>query len=193
MDAIQTEGLTRLYGSLTAVDGVTLTVERGEVFGVLGPNGAGKTTMVRLLNGVLAPSLGKCHVLGLDPKTQGSEVRRRTGVLTESPALYDRVAVLNRGRLIATGTLSELARTLWHGTWVDIECLALLTPSLSDALRGMPGVTDAHLDGTRLAVQVEGEEVIPAVVRAVVERGGQVLRVGPAGQKLEDDYFGLQG
>src|SRR5215470_11512543 len=91
MHAIQTDKLTKLFGGITAVDGVTLTVERGEVFGVLGPNGAGKTTMVRLLNGVLAPSAGTCRVLGFDPVTQGGEVRRRTGVLTESPALYERM------------------------------------------------------------------------------------------------------
>src|SRR5579859_7100069 len=309
MPAIQAENLARLYGRLRAVDGVSLTVEAGEVFGVLGPNGAGKTTMVRLLNGVLAPSAGACRVLGFDPTTQGSEVRRRTGVLTESPALYermsarenlrffgtlygvpaeklpvrtdamleafglaeraddrvggfskgmkqrlalarallhepevlfldeptaaldpeaarrvtelimefshqagrtvflcthylpeaqrlcDRVAVLNRGRLIATGTLDELARTLWHGTWVDIECLAMLSAALIDAVRSLPGVTDARLDATeagRIAVQVEGEAHIPAVVRTIVESGGQVLRVNPREHSLEEVYFELQ-
>src|SRR5260370_39356025 len=103
MDAIQTDGLTRLFGSPTAVAGVTLAVDRGEVFGVLGPNGAGKTTMVRLLNGVLAPSSGTCRVLGLDPATQGSAVRRRTGVLTESPALYERMSA--RENLRFSGTM----------------------------------------------------------------------------------------
>src|SRR5260370_40361561 len=118
MEAIQTDGLTRLYGSLTAVDGVTLAVQSGEVFGVLGPNGAGKTTMVRLLNGVLAPSLGTCRVLGLDPKTQGNEVRRRTGVLPESPALYERMRARENLRCVSTidgvpvGTLSSRAEAM---------------------------------------------------------------------------------
>src|SRR5215472_5702198 len=100
--AIETEGLSRRFGHVVAVDGVTLAVPRGEVFGVLGPNGAGKTTMVRLLNGVLAPSEGSCRVLGLDPRTHGGEVRRRTGVLTESPALYERVTARENLRFFGT-------------------------------------------------------------------------------------------
>jgi ABC-2 type transport system ATP-binding protein len=103
------------------------------------------------------------------------------------------VAVLNRGRLIATGTLDELARTLWHGTWVDVECLAAPDPALGAALRVLPGVTEVQLDGTRLAVQVEAEERIPAVVRACSEQGAQVLRVNPREHTLEDVYFELQG
>lgn len=307
MHAIQTDHLSRLYGSRKAVDDVSLAVERGEVFGVLGPNGAGKTTMVRLLNGVLPPSAGTCRVLGFDPVAKGGEVRRRTGVLTESPALYermtahenlrffgtmygvpedklssrigamldafgladraddkvvgfskgmkqrlalarallhepevlfldeptaaldpeaarrvtelviefsrqagrtvflcthylpeaqrlcDRVAVLNRGRLIAVGALDELARTLWHGTWVDIECLIAPASAVLDALRLLPGVTDARIDERRLAVQVEGVERIPTAVRTLIEQGAQVLRVNPREHSLEDVYFELQG
>src|SRR5262249_27645708 len=116
-----------------------------------------------------------------------------THYLPEAQRLCDRVAVLNRGQLIATGTLAELARTLWHGTWVDIECLAAPAPALLDAVRALSGVTDARLDGTRLAAQVEGEERIPALVQAVIEHGGQLLRVNPREHTLEDVYFELQG
>jgi ABC-2 type transport system ATP-binding protein len=306
MHAIETDNLSRRFGSRPAVHNVTLTVEPGEVFGVLGPNGAGKTTMVRLLNGVLSPSAGACRVLGFDPVTQGGEVRRRTGVLTESPALYermtarenlhffgtmygmpeeklpiqadamlaafdlseraddkvgsfskgmkqrlalarsvlhepevlfldeptaaldpeaarhvtelimefshrvgrtvficthylpeaerlcDRVAVLNRGSLIAMGTLAELVRTLWHGTWVDVECLVTPSQTLIDSLRALPCVTDIRCDGRRLGVQVEDEECIPAVVKQFVDHDGQVLRVNPREHTLEEVYFELQ-
>ena len=89
--AIRTEGLTRCFGGTAAVDGLSMTVRRGEVFGFLGHNGAGKTTTVRLLNGVLDPSAGRAEVLGLSPATEGARLRRRTGVLTESPALDDRL------------------------------------------------------------------------------------------------------
>jgi ABC-2 type transport system ATP-binding protein len=307
MHAIQTDHLSRRFGDRPAVDNVTLTVEPGEVFAVLGPNGAGKTTMVRLLNGVLSPSAGTCRVLGFDPVTQGGEVRKRTGVLTESPALYermtarenlhffgtmygmraeklpiqadamlaafdlseraddkvgsfskgmkqrlalarsvlhepevlfldeptaaldpeaarrvtelimefshragrtvficthylpeaerlcDRVAVLNRGSLIAMGTLAELARTLWHGTWVDVECLATPGQTLIQSLHALPYVTEIRCDGRRLGVQVENEECIPAVVKEVVDHDGQVLRVNPREHTLEEVYFELQG
>lgn len=86
---IQVEGLTRRFGANTAVNELTLTVDRGEVFGLLGHNGAGKTTTVRLLNGVLNPSAGTASVLGFSPMKEGSALRRRTGVLTETPSLYE--------------------------------------------------------------------------------------------------------
>lgn len=83
--------LTRRFGDVTAVDCLTLEVCAGEVFGFLGHNGAGKTTTVRLLNGVLEPSSGTTCVLDLDPVVDGPALRRRTGVLTESPSLDERL------------------------------------------------------------------------------------------------------
>ncbi len=88
---IQTHELARRFGDVLAVDGLTLEVDKGEVFGFLGHNGAGKTTTVRLLNGILRPSAGSIDVLGLDPLTNGPALRRQTGVLTESPSLDDRL------------------------------------------------------------------------------------------------------
>lgn len=88
---IATNGLTRHFGDVVAVDGLALEVYAGEVFGCLGHNGAGKTTTVRLLNGVLTPSAGAARVLGLDPLADGPALRRRTGVLTETPSLEERL------------------------------------------------------------------------------------------------------
>jgi len=90
-EAIVAEGLVRRFGEVTAVDGLSLEIRAGEVFGLLGHNGAGKTTTVRLLNGVLAPHGGSAQVLGLDPTKDGPALRRRTGVLTENPALDERL------------------------------------------------------------------------------------------------------
>jgi ABC-2 type transport system ATP-binding protein len=89
--AFVTDGLTRHFGEVVAVDHLTLEVQAGEVFGFLGHNGAGKTTTVRLLNGVLAPTSGSARVLGLAPMEQGPALRRRTGVLTETPSLDERL------------------------------------------------------------------------------------------------------
>ena len=89
--AFVADGLTRHFGELVAVDHLTLEVQAGEVFGFLGHNGAGKTTTVRLLNGVLAPTSGTARVLGLAPMEQGPALRRRTGVLTETPSLDERL------------------------------------------------------------------------------------------------------
>jgi ABC-2 type transport system ATP-binding protein len=88
---IVTENLTRRFGENTAVDRLSITIERGEVFGFLGHNGAGKTTTIRLLNGVLTPSDGSARVLGLDPLADGPLLRRSTGVLTENPSLDERL------------------------------------------------------------------------------------------------------
>jgi len=88
---IQISALTRRFGETNAVDQLTLDVHAGEIFGFLGHNGAGKTTTVRLLNGVLEPTSGKAKVLGLDVQTDGPAVRARTGVLTETPSLDERL------------------------------------------------------------------------------------------------------
>jgi ABC-2 type transport system ATP-binding protein len=86
---IKAVGLSRRFRNVVAVDQLDLTVERGQVFGFLGPNGAGKTTTVRMLNGVLNPSAGSATVLGYDVAVAPNEIRRRTGVLTETPNLYE--------------------------------------------------------------------------------------------------------
>jgi ABC-2 type transport system ATP-binding protein len=102
-EAILTEGLTRHFGPKVAVNHLDLRVAQGEVFGFLGPNGAGKTTTVRLLNGVLTATAGRAFVLGYDVATDGSEIRRRTGVLTETPSLYE--ALTARENLLIYGDL----------------------------------------------------------------------------------------
>lgn len=94
------------FGQQRAVAGLTFSVQPGEVFGLLGPNGAGKTTMVRLLNGILPPSRGSARVFNLDPAVHGGQVRKRTGVLTETPALYERLSA--RENLGFFGTLMEI-------------------------------------------------------------------------------------
>ena len=91
VNVIETEGLTRRFGEVAAVDALDMSVARGEVVGLLGHNGAGKTTTVRLLNGVLAPSAGRARVLGLDPSRDGVALRRRCGVSTETPSVDERL------------------------------------------------------------------------------------------------------
>jgi ABC-2 type transport system ATP-binding protein len=89
VDAIELRGLTKDYGSLRALDDVSLTVQRGEVFGFLGPNGAGKTTTIRLLFDLIRPTAGSASVMGLDCQTQSVEARRRMGYLPGDLRLYD--------------------------------------------------------------------------------------------------------
>ena len=90
-NAVHISALSRRFGEVLAVDNLSLDIKRGEVFGLLGHNGAGKTTTIRILNGILEPSAGAVRVMDLDPRTHGAELRRRTGVLTETPALDNRL------------------------------------------------------------------------------------------------------
>jgi ABC-2 type transport system ATP-binding protein len=94
---IQVEGLTKRYGTQKAVDGLSLTVPEGSIFGLLGENGAGKTTTIQTLLGLVRPDGGRTEVLGLDPVRQDLDVRRRTGYVPESPVLYDWMTVAKIG------------------------------------------------------------------------------------------------
>ncbi len=88
---ITIDQLTRHFKQTIAVDNLSLEVHAGEIFGFLGHNGAGKTTTVRLLNGVIDPTSGSTRVLGYDPQVDGPKLRQRTGVLTETPSLDERL------------------------------------------------------------------------------------------------------
>jgi len=90
--AIRTENLTRSFGTVQAVDKLTVEVPSGIIFGFLGPNGAGKTTTIHLLLGLLEPTDGQAKVLGFDTQTQADEIRQRTGVLLEHSGLYERLS-----------------------------------------------------------------------------------------------------
>jgi ABC-2 type transport system ATP-binding protein len=90
--AIQTTNLTRDFGSVRAVDHLTLTVPPSIIFGFLGPNGAGKTTTIHLLLGLLEATSGRARVLGLDPRTQSEQIRTRSGALLEFSGLYERLS-----------------------------------------------------------------------------------------------------
>lgn len=91
--AIEVVGLTRRFGSFTAVDSISFEVQPGEVFGFLGANGAGKTTAIRMLIGVLAPSGGSATVAGWDVVRQPEEVRRRIGYMSQRFSLYEDLTV----------------------------------------------------------------------------------------------------
>jgi len=88
---IEVEGLTKKFHDFTAVDHVSFTVDKGEIFGLLGPNGAGKSTVIRMLCTLLRPTEGKGKVAGFDILGQPSQVRKHIGLVTEKIILYDRL------------------------------------------------------------------------------------------------------
>ena len=103
VEMIATNGLTKRFGSITAVDRLNLTVVRGEVLGFLGPNGAGKSTTMKMITGFLRPSAGSASICGFDVLDKPVEARRRLGYLPEGAPLY--------GDMTAWSFLSFVAAT----------------------------------------------------------------------------------
>lgn len=95
--AITIETVSKYYRDQVALDGLSLDVPEGSVFGLLGENGAGKTTTIQILLGMIRADAGRARVLGLDPARDGLEVRRRVGYVPEIPALYDWMTVAEIG------------------------------------------------------------------------------------------------
>ena len=91
--AIVVRELSRKFGDFTAVDRISFTVDRGEVFGFLGANGAGKTTAIRMLNGILLPTSGSASVAGYDIAAQQEMVRRNIGYMSQKFSLYEDMTV----------------------------------------------------------------------------------------------------
>ncbi len=105
---IETQGLTKRYGRVVAVDNLNLRVHAGEVYGLLGPNGSGKTTTILMLLGLTEPTRGAVRVLGLDPAREPLEVKRRVGYLPDSVGFYGELTA--RENLMYTAKLNGIPR-----------------------------------------------------------------------------------
>jgi len=92
--AIETDNLTKKFGAFTAVKGVSLKIKRGKIYGLLGPNGAGKSTTIRMLCGVLTPTLGKGKVVGYDIYNEPERVKENIGYMSQKFSLYEDLTVL---------------------------------------------------------------------------------------------------
>lgn len=110
MKAIVVNNLSKVFdGNKKAVDNISFSLETGEVFGFLGPNGAGKTTAVKLLNGMLSPTEGSCHVFDIDSYANPEQVHAISGVVTEHAQMYDNLTGLQN--LIFYGNLFGMSDT----------------------------------------------------------------------------------
>jgi ABC-2 type transport system ATP-binding protein len=107
-EAIVTKALTKVFGHFPAVDGLSIGVGKGELFGLLGPNGAGKTTTVRMLCTLIEPTRGTANVVGYDIRKQAAEVRRQIGVVSEGVSLYKDLTIEENLKLLST--LYEIPR-----------------------------------------------------------------------------------
>ena len=91
MNAIDVRDLTKEFKEVTALDGVTLQIKQGEVFGLLGPNGAGKTTLIRILVGLIKATSGEAKVFNLDVTEKIMEIRRRVSLLPQECQTYEKL------------------------------------------------------------------------------------------------------
>jgi len=107
---IEVEGLTKKFKSFVAVDEISFTVEKGEIFGFLGPNGAGKSTTIRMLTTLLTPTAGSAKIAGLDIISGQNEVRAHIGLVAEKIILYNHLTA--RENLEFFGRLNHLPRTV---------------------------------------------------------------------------------
>ncbi|HEY0627907.1 MAG TPA: ABC transporter ATP-binding protein [Sphingomicrobium sp.] len=111
--AIDVQGLSKRFGSLQAVDNVSLQIEQGHITGFLGPNGSGKTTSLRMLCGLLTPDSGTGQVLGLDFPREAEAIKRQTGYMTQRFSLYEDLTIEENLAFIArVYGLSEVNRTV---------------------------------------------------------------------------------
>jgi ABC-2 type transport system ATP-binding protein len=154
---IETAGLVKRYGRTTAVDGIDLVVERGEVFGLLGPNGSGKTTTILLLLGLTEPTAGTVRVLGLDPLRQPLAVKRRVGYLPDEVGFYERLTA--RENLSYSARLAGLASSDARRRIDEVLARVRLTEvadrrvsTFSHGMRQRLGIADLLLKRAELAI-----------------------------------------
>ena len=99
---IELRGLTKRYGSFTAVDSINLTVPSGELFGFLGPNGAGKTTTLRMIAGILRPTAGTIHIQGIDLNRDPIAAKSQLGFIPDRPFIYEKLTGAEFLRFVAS-------------------------------------------------------------------------------------------
>jgi len=110
---IQLKGLTKRYGTFTAVNSLDLSVPRGELFGFLGPNGAGKTTTLRMIAGILRPTAGTVHIGGVDVSADPMKAKAILGFIPDRPFIYDKLTGAEFLRFVA-GIYSQNGKVIEH-------------------------------------------------------------------------------
>lgn len=125
---IECRDLTKRFGPVTAVDGVSFVVERRSIFGFLGPNGSGKTTVIRMLCGILEPSDGTAHIAGFDVARETDQIKGTIGYMSQKFSLYDELTV--NENLLFYGQLYGLRGSTLTGRRDELVALTHLEPYL---------------------------------------------------------------
>ncbi|MCE5191114.1 MAG: ABC transporter ATP-binding protein [Actinomycetia bacterium] len=169
---IELTGLTKVYGSSKALDGIDLVVSEGSVYGFLGPNGAGKTTTLRILSGLARPTTGRARVLGVDVGAAGNDIRARIGFLPDVPGFYEWMTAEEflrfAGRLfgLPAAVLDERVEAL-----LDLAGLTGVTTKVGAYSRGMKqrlGVAQALINAPALLMLDEPTSALDPIGRKEV-------------------------
>jgi ABC-2 type transport system ATP-binding protein len=181
-------GLTKRYGRFTAVDGIDLTVPKGELFGFLGPNGAGKTTTFRMIAGIILPTAGRIHIGGVDLLRQPLLAKRRLGYIPDRPFVYDKVTGVEFLRFVAAlydaqdasldRRIDELLDLFELAPWKHE-----LTESYSHGMRQKLIIASALVhrpevivvDEPMVGLDPKGARLLKDLFRQFVNRGGTIL------------------
>ena len=181
--ALSCQGLVKRYGTVTAVDGLSFRVRRGECFGLLGPNGAGKTTTIEILEGLFVPDAGEVEVLGRRWATDEAELRQRLGIQLQETRLAEKLTAeetialfrsfYHRGpdvdELVQLVEL-ESKRKVWAGKLSGGQRQRL---SVACALAGEPDIL--FLDEPTTGLDPQSRRQLWCVLERFRERGGTVL------------------
>lgn len=186
--AVETRGLTRVFGGFRAVDGIDLAVPAGSFYGFLGPNGAGKSTTIRCLTGLLKPSAGTMRILGIDPGADPVAVKRRIGVMPEDLALFERLSADETLMFVAqvhgmdeatararSADLLELMDLREAGTTLVTDFSHGMRKKLSLAAALLPAPRLLFLDEPFEGIDAVASRQIKELLQSFVSRGGTIF------------------
>jgi ABC-2 type transport system ATP-binding protein len=185
---IRITGLTKRYGTFTAVDGLSLDIPPGTLFGFLGPNGAGKTTTLRMIAGILRPTSGTVEIAGEDIHTNAVAAKARLGYIPDRPFVYDKLtgaeflrftaALYGQDGAVVERRINELLELFELTPWKDE-----LTESYSHGMRQKLIISSALVhkpevivvDEPMVGLDPKSGKLLKDLFREFVQRGGTVL------------------
>ena len=186
--AIQTEGLTRRFGALTAVENVTLSVAPGQFFGFLGPNGAGKSTTIKMLTGLLEPTSGTMEILGRPFGAGALDVKRQIGVVPEGMALLGRLTAAEYLRFVGrmygldrettnrrAGELLEFMQLADQGRKLVTDFSHGMQKKLALAAAVIHGPKVLFLDEPFEGVDAIAAGMLKAMLQGMIHRGATIF------------------
>ncbi|MFC7075930.1 ABC transporter ATP-binding protein [Haloarcula halophila] len=184
MTLLQLHDLTKQFDDVTAVDGLTLSVDDGEVYGFLGPNGAGKSTTINMLLGFMRPTSGTVSVFDLDAQEHSVAIRQETGTLLEGYGVYEQLTPYEHlNQAIRTKEATDDPERLLDRVELEVEARDRAAGDLSKGLRQRLALAMALVGDPRLLVLDEpttgldpnGARMLRRVVREEADRGATVL------------------